>query len=107
MCVNFQHRAIVFEGDYHCYWLPAGAILACKVEPLGAMGTTAAPFAVVLHVRLGSGTWELPIFPLANIEGNIGWERAMALTRQIEGMCRRSFGEQPPRPVQAKLPVGV
>ena len=103
--VDNEQRVVLIEGDYQCYWIPAESILGCSVEPLAAMKTSAALFAVVLHVRLGSGAWEFPFFPLANIEGNVHWERAMALLQRIESMCGRSFGRQPPRPVRAQIPV--
>lgn len=105
--VDQAGRVLLFEGDYECYRVPAAAVLTCTVESLGAMTTTAAYFAVVLHVRLGSGTWEFPFFPLANIEGNIHWERAMTLLGQIETMCGRSFGSPPPPPAPAQIPVGA
>src|SRR5262249_44467808 len=72
--------ALLFEGDYDRYWIPAGAVLACDVEALpGMAATTAAFYAVVLRVKLGGGVWEFPFFPLAGIEGRNNWERATAL----------------------------
>lgn len=105
MLVDGNERVIRFEGDYQRYWIPADSILACTVEALGGMGTTAAMFAVVLQVRIGSGVWEFPFVPLANIEGNIHWERSMWLLSRIEGMTGHSFGQQPPRPIRAEVPV--
>ncbi len=105
MLVDANERVIRFEGDYQRYWIPADSIVSCTVEPLGGMGTTAAMFAVVLQVRIGAGVWEFPFVPLANIEGFIHWERAMWLLSRIEGMTGHAFGQQPPRPVRAEVPV--
>ncbi len=95
LVVDNNQQGIWFEGDLHRYWIPRSAILACSLEnmtPLDA--NVAVPYAVVLQVRLGSGTWEFPFVPLANIEGANNWERAVALRGRIEAMCGRSL-EQP------------
>jgi hypothetical protein len=94
-----QRGALIFEGDYERYWIPADAILACAIEGLPGMpATTASLYGVVLHVRLGGGTWEFPFFPLAGIEGANRWERAVALLRRVESVCGRSFRDQPTAP---------
>lgn len=98
---------ILFEGDYECYCIPAEAVLACDVEMLTNMpATTAAHYATVLQVRLGSGVWEFPFFPLAGIAGN-NWERAVTLRQSIETLCGRTFGDQPVPPPRAPGPVVV
>jgi hypothetical protein len=106
LLVDAGQKALVFEGDFDCYWIPAAAVLACDVElHPRSTSTTAGLWAVVLRVRLGSGTWEFPFFPFANIEGRNRWERAMNLYRQIEVLCGRSFAGKtaapPPKPAHS------
>jgi hypothetical protein len=101
-------RVLLFEGDYERYWIPADAILACDVEALtGMAATTTALYAVVVRVRLGSGTWEFPFFPLAGIEGRNNWERALALLGRVEQVCGRRFSSPPPAPPRDRGPVIV
>jgi hypothetical protein len=101
-------RVLLFEGDYERYWIPAEAILACDVEALtGMAATTTALYAVVVRVRLGSGTWEFPFFPLAGIEGRNNWERALALLGRVEQVCGRRFSSPPPAPPRDRGPVIV
>jgi hypothetical protein len=106
LLVDDERGALLFEGDYERYRIPAGAVLACDVEALSGMAaTTAAFYAVVLRVRLGGGVWEFPFFPLAGIEGRNNWERATALRRRVEGLCGRSFGPPPVAPPRDPGPV--
>jgi hypothetical protein len=99
LLADADRRLLLFEGDYDCYWVPAAAVLACDLEaPCGTGTTTASLWGVVLHVRLGGGTWEFPFFPLANIEGGNNWEKATALRRRVERVCGRGFGNQQPAP---------
>jgi hypothetical protein len=103
-----DRQSILFEGDYERYWIPASAILSCDIEALpGMAATTAAFYACVLHVRLGSGVWECPLFPLLAIEGANRWERAVALRTRIEELCGRSFSDQPAAPPTDPGPVVV
>lgn len=107
MRIDMDQKAILFEGDYECYRIPAEAVLTCEVEALTeTQATTAGFYAVVLGVRLGSGLWEFPFFPLIGIAGN-RWERAVALRGQIEALCGRSFGGQPSPPPRDRGPVVV
>jgi hypothetical protein len=99
LLADAHRRGIAFEGDFDCYWIPAAAVLGCDVElHPSSRATTAGLWAVVLRVRLGSGTWEFPFFPLANVEGVNRWERAMNLRRRIEAVCGRDFASRPAAP---------
>jgi hypothetical protein len=109
LLVDTEKRGILFEGDLDCYWIPAAAVLRCEIElHPNSNATTAGLWIVVLGVRLGSGTWEFPFFPLLNSEGRNPWERAMSLHRQIEAVCGRSFAGQTtaPPPEPEHIPVG-
>ena len=106
LLVDDGRGALLFEGDYERYWIPAGAVLACDVEALSGMAATTASFyAVVLRVRLGGGVWEFPFFPLAGIEGGNNLERATALRLRVEGLCGRDFGTPLPAPPRDPGPV--
>jgi hypothetical protein len=99
LLVDGARRGILFEGDHERYWIPDAAIQSCEVEAMtGSGATTASIWLVVLRVRLGSGSWEFPFVPLANIQGRNGWERAMTLLRQIEGVRGQKLDEQPAAP---------
>jgi hypothetical protein len=106
LLVDTEKRVILFEGDFDCYWIPAAAVRRCDVElHPSSSATTAGVWIVVLLVRLGSGTWEFPFYPLLNIEGRNPWERAMSLCRRMEAVCGRNFASQttvqPPKPVHS------
>ena len=106
--VDAQKRGIIFEGDRERYWIPAAAVLKCEAEVHSSTSaTTAGLWAVVLRVRLGKGTWEFPFFPLANIEGKNGWERAASLIQRIEGVCGRNLADHSAAPPPAPQPVVV
>ncbi len=67
--------------------------------------TTAALYGVVLRVRLGNGTWELPFFPLSRIEGSNNWERAEALRRRILALGPAVPQTEPASPPAEPPPV--
>jgi hypothetical protein len=94
--VRIDHgaRAILFEGNYERYCIPAEAILDCTLEtPPTQIVTVSDPWAVVVTARLGGGTWEFPFFPLANIGGENNWQRGAILIDRIGQLCGRAFGE--------------
>lgn len=106
VCVDRRQRAILFEGNYERYRIPAEAILDCTLEtPPTQTVVVTDPWAVVVTARLGSGTWEFPFFPLAGIQGNNNWERAGNLIDQIGQMCGRTFGEPITPPPEPQAPV--
>jgi hypothetical protein len=94
LVVDDEQQVLLFEGNYELYLIPAEAIVDCTLEtPPTQMVVVTDPWAVVVTARLGSGTWEFPFFPLANIPGTNNWERAAALIDRIGAMCGRTFGE--------------
>jgi hypothetical protein len=108
LLVDRDKRGLAFEGDLDRYWIPTASVLHCDVElHPSSSATTAGFWAVVLKVRLGSGNWEFPFFPLANIEGHNPWERAMTLLRQIEEICGRDFSQPSIAPPLEQQPVVV
>lgn len=107
MLLDQERRALIFEGDYERYWIPADAILAARIEriPIG-QPTTASMYGAVLEIRLAKSTWELPLFALEGIEGPNRWERAVTFLARLEQLCRRRFAGElssPPDPA----PVGA
>jgi len=106
LAIDDEQRAILFEGNYERYLIPAAAIVDCSLEtPPTQMVVVTDPWAVVVTARLGSGTWEFPFFPLANIAGANNWERAAALIDRIGEMCGRTFGEPVTQNPALQVPV--
>lgn len=107
MLVDHDSRAILFEGDYERYWIPAESILDARVErvPIGEP-TTASYYGVVLQVRLASRAWELPLFPLDDVPGSTRWDQAVTLLAEIEELCQRSFAAEQSTPAEP-APAGA
>jgi hypothetical protein len=107
LALDWEAERLLLEGDYHCYEIPAAAILDCQIEGMPGVGAnTGGLFAVVLQVQVGQTVWEAPLFPLYAIEGSNNWQRAVALLEGIQSLCGRQFAEELSQPPAAP-PIGA
>ena len=103
LLIDAETATVLFEGDRHRYVVPSTSIVRYDLEEVTRMGTTDGLYAVVLSVRLAAGdTHELPVVPLAGIDGANPWERAVALRDRIWWIHEGAAVEASDSPVESE-----